>query len=245
MIDSLIVNGCSYMNVYAQGNGHLDLAKKLKLKHSESIAQSGCSNSRIIRTTLKHSYISQQKNLYILGMTFVSRSEAPILKCIDEDEETSFEGRWTNPQNQMFQSQWVHHWTFKDTKKFVELKLKEEVYSILDRTEDLMYRLLSLVESLESRGHRVLIYQQVDSSYFNVLSNPRLTLFQTKKNFIKGFQWLAIQSQHQRKVPIEDSIDHNSEYGVCPDEIKHRKIGSHAILNTFLTNYIENYKILE
>ena len=121
MIEGLVVNGCSYMDVYAQGNGHRDLAEKLNLLHYESIAQSGCSNSRIIRTTLKHSYNSSRKNLYVLGMTFISRSEAPILCC---DDPGSFEGRWTNPQNQIFRDQWEHHWTEKDTEKFVEIKIR-------------------------------------------------------------------------------------------------------------------------
>jgi len=231
------------MDVYANGNGHVDLAKKLKIDHCESLAQSGCNNSRIIRTTLKHSYSSQRKNLYVLGMTFISRSEAPILKCNDP---LSFEGRWTNPQNQMFRTKWEHHWTKKDTERFVKLKLKEEIYSVLDRVEDLMYRLLSLVESLEYRGHRVLIYNQADSTYSRELAdNAKLNLFRTKKNFIKGFEWLSIQYQHQRKVPFETEMNFKSEYGDCPDEMKHRKIGKHHILNTFLTNYIENYKILE
>lgn len=242
MIDSLVVNGCSYMQTYVDGNGHVDLAKKLKLNCSESLAQSGCSNSRIIRTTLKHSYFSQRKNFYVLGMTFIGRSEAPILHCNDP---VSFEGRWTNPQNQIFQDQWEYHWTEKDTKKFVEIKLKEEMYSLLDRTEDLMYRLLSLVESLESRGHRVLIYQQADSDYFaEQKRNVRLSLFKTKINFIMALRWNAIQWQHDQGVPAQEG-SYDSVYPECPENMKHRLQGHHQKLNDFLTNYIQVYKILE
>lgn len=247
MIEGLVVNGCSYMDVYAMGNGHVDLlnkinlALKLNITSCETIAQSGCSNSRIVRTTLKHSYIAQQKNLYVLGMTFISRNEIPILKS---DDPLSFEGRWTNPQNQLIQNRWDDHWTIKDTKRFVSLKLKEEVHSILDRTEDLMYRLLSLIESLQSRGHRVLIYQQADSSHIPYLDNARLKLFKDKKNFINGFEWLAIQWQHEQGIAYQEG-DYRSEYGDCSDNIKHRKMGKHHAINKFLTNYIKEHKILE
>ena len=241
MIEGLVVNGCSYMDVYAAGGGHIDLAKKLKLDHSESISQSGCSNSRIIRTTLKHSYFSKRKNLYILGTTFISRNEAPILRC---DDPGSFEGRWTNPQNQMYQTDWDFHWTKKDTDNFVNLKLKEEINSITDRTEDLMYRLLSLIESLNSRGHQVLIYQQADTDYLEIKKSPRLRLFKTKTNFVMGFLWSAIQWQHSQGVPVQEG-NYNNIYGYCPDNMKHRAPGHHDKINEFLTEYIQVYRLLE
>ena len=55
---NLVVNGCSYMASYAVGQGHVDLAQKLGLEHPASLAIGGSANSRILRTTLKHSYIS-------------------------------------------------------------------------------------------------------------------------------------------------------------------------------------------
>jgi hypothetical protein len=47
-------------------------------------------------------------------MTFLSRAELPIL----DDPDRSFEGQWTNPQNQEFSSRWQHNWTKKDTDLF-------------------------------------------------------------------------------------------------------------------------------
>ena len=176
MKDCLVVNGCSYMYEYVHGEGHDDFAEQLGIAKAESLAISGCNNSRIIRSTLKHSYLSSSKNFYVIGATFVHRNEAPILKC---DDPHSFEGRWTNPQNQYYKPRWEHHWTDKDTATFVELKLKEEVYSLLDRTEDLMYRYQTMIESLELRGHSVVIFQQADNSYFPELSNRRLSLFKS------------------------------------------------------------------
>lgn len=245
MIERLVVNGCSYMDVYASGNGHIDLASRLNISKAESIAQSGCNNSRILRTTLKDSYTTTEATLYVLGMTFISRSEVPILKYSPGDSpDTSFEGRWTNPQNQMYADRWEDFWTDRDTELFVKLKLKEEVLSLLDRTEDLMYRMLATINDLESRGHKIIIYQQADTDYFSYLNTQRLSLFKTKSNFVNNFHWTAIKWQHEKNVSINEG-DYNSKYGPAPPDIRHRKAGEHQILNEFLTNYINEHKILE
>ena len=86
MIQQLIVNGCSYTHSYALGQGHRDFAHRLGIDKAKSIAVSGSANSRILRTTLKHSYTAPP-TLYVLGMTFLSRLEIPI--CEPENE---FEG---------------------------------------------------------------------------------------------------------------------------------------------------------
>ena len=245
MINRLVVNGCSYMHVYALGNGHHDLADRLGIKTAESIAQSGCNNSRILRTTLKDSYITSESTLYVLGMTFISRSEVPILKYSPDDSpDTSFEGRWTNPQNQMYANRWEDFWTDHDTKLFVKLKQKEELVSLLDRTEDLMYRMLSTINDLESRGHKIIMYQQADTDYFSDLNTQRLSLFKTKSNFVNNFHWAAIKWQHEKNVSINEG-DYNSKYGPAPLDIQHRKAGEHQVLNEYLTNYINKHKILE
>lgn len=242
MIERLVVNGCSYMDAYVEGGGHIDLAKKLNIESAESLAQSGCNNSRILRTCLKDSYITDKKTLYVLGMTFINRSEVPILKC--EDEHTSFEGRWTNPQNQLFENQWEDYWTDDDTQKLVNLKLKEALYGLLDLTEDLMYRIISVITDLENRGHKVLIYQQADKSYWYFIDYARLQLFKTKKNIVNGFHWCSIIWQHEQGVPYMPG-DYKNRYETTPEEMRHRLSGEHVLLNRFLTNYIEEHKILE
>ena len=245
MINRLVVNGCSYMDTYASGKGHVDLASLLNISTAESIAQSGCNNSRILRTTLKDSYITNEPTLYVVGMTFISRNEVPILKYMEHDApETSFEGRWTNPQNQLFRDKWEDFWTDDDTELFIKIKLKEELLSLVDRTEDLMYRLLSMIADLESRNHKVVVYQQADTSYFSELSTPRLSLFKSKKNFIGSFAWPAIIWQHDQGVPIKDQ-NYASQYGTPPDHIRHRREGEHQLLNEYLTDYIKEHKILD
>ena len=244
MIQRLVSNGCSYMHAYNQGGGHIDLANRLNIPEAVNLAQSGCANDRIIRTTLKDSYLTDKPTLYVLGITFVSRYELPILKLEDnETEHTSFEGRWTNPQNQKFSNRWDHFWSEKDTDQFVALRTKE-VYSDIDKLEDLMYRLISLTSDLATRGHTALIFQQADSIFRDFhASNPRLKLFDAYPNFIQGLKWCAIPWQHEQGVPSQDYAGVN-KYGKTPEELKHRKLGEHKILNDFLTEYIKD-NILE
>jgi len=238
-MDRLVVNGCSYMHVYAKGGGHRDLANELDIKTAVDLSQSGCANGRILRTTLKDSY-NNEPSLYVLGMTFISRSEAPILDLLyGEDNETSFEGKWTNPQNQLFQERWSKHWSQKDTDDFVNLKLKEEVFSLLDRTEDLMFRMCALIDSLRLRGHRVIVFQQADNSYQMYLNAPRLFLFKKYPEFVDSFKWCSIQWQHEQGVPpIENPVE--GKYGKTPDEMLHRKSGEHKLLNQHLVKHYKN-----
>ena len=231
---NLVVNGCSYMASYAVGQGHVDLAQKLGLEHPASLAIGGSANSRILRTTLKHSYISPP-TLYVLGMTFLSRLEIPICK-----PENEFEGRWVNPQNQEFKSRWQHGWEQVDSNQFVETKLKSEVFSILDRTEDLMYRMLSTITDLKNRGHRVLMFQQADNLYQDHLDDPRLKLFY-RPEIINGFKWRAIAWQHEQKVQPTNYAPGSQH---VPADMTHPEIGHHALINDYLTNYIQEHKIL-
>jgi len=218
------------MDCYAQGGGHKDLATKLNIDNAVNLTQSGCANGRIIRTTLKDSY-DNEPTLYVLGMTFLNRKEAPILDLEkDEKEESSFEGKWTNPQNQIFQKRWNSYWKQKDTDDFVNLKLKEEIIGTVDLAEDLMLRMCAMIDSLKLRGHDAIIYQQADTCYQPFLDTPRLALFKKYSQFIEGFKWCAIQWQHSQGVPaLGDPFP--SKYGKAPEDIQHREPGEHKVLN--------------
>ena len=253
--EQLVVNGCSYMESYANGNGHKDLAHALGISQWHSLAIGGSANSRILRTTLKHSYQTDKPTFYVLGMTFINRSEIPILKhSIGESENSSFEGRWTNPQNQKFVNKWEHFWTEKDTEKFVDIRLKAELYSLVDRTEDLMYQMLAAMSDLTRRGHAVLLYQQADDILLTqrytgnparVIDSPRLKLMKSKVNILDGLEWCAIQWQHQQGVPELAGGNWKSIYGDAAPQIRHRALGQHQALNEYLINYIKEHKILE
>jgi hypothetical protein len=233
----LVVNGCSYMHKYAAGLGHVNLKTQLGIDFAQSITVSGSANSRILRTTLKHSYATTVPTFYVLGMTFVSRLELPI--C---EEETSFEGRWINPQNQEFKSRWQMHWTEQDSAQFVETKLKSEIYSIVDRTEDLMYRMLATINDLKSRGHQILMYQQADNLYQEHLHNPKLALLNSCPEIVHGFKWRATAYQHEQGVP-GSKYPPGSPY--VPPDMTHAEQGHHHVLNAYLTNYINEHKILQ
>lgn len=231
---NLVVNGCSYMESYAVGQGHVELAQQLGLDCPASLAIGGSANSRILRTTLKHSYTAPP-TFYVLGMTFLSRLEIPICEQLND-----FEGRWVNPQNQEFRSRWQYDWTQADSDQFVETKLKSEVFSILDRIEDLMYRMLSTIADLQSRGHQVLMFQQADNLYLDFLSDPRLSLFD-QPEIVGKFGWRASAWQAEQGVQPKD-------YGpgapYVPPDMIHAAIGHHQMINEYLTNYIQERKLL-
>ena len=242
MIKQLVVNGCSYTYSYAKGNGHKDLARQLGIPHAESLAIGGSANSRIIRTTLKHSYQTTEPTLYIMGLTFIHRHELPILK---EDTDSSFEGRWCNPQNQEFANRYEHFWDRAESERFVEFKLKTEVYGLLDRTEDLMYNVLSAIHSLHARGHRVLVYQQADDCYHYLLDNPRLALLSSTESIIGGFGWCAIGYQHKQgveKAPLGEGNFIGPK--TVPDNMRHPLAGQHRVLNEYLVKYINDRNII-
>ena len=235
MMHQLVVNGCSYMHSYAVGQGHIDLARRLQIADVHSIAVSGSANSRILRTTLKHSF-SAPPTLYVLGMTFLSRLEVPI--CEPENE---FEGRWCNPQNQEFEHRWQVGWNKKDSQQFVDIKLKTEIYSILDRLEDLMLRMIATIDSLHSRGHRVLMFQQADNLYQEHLTNPRLQFFD-RPEIVGAFRWRATAWQASQGVKPKQYAP-GSHY--VPPDMTHPAVGHHDMLNGYLTNYLHDNKILQ
>lgn len=236
MIQHLVVNGCSYMDSYASGNGHVGLANQLGIVTSESLAIGGSCNNRILRSTLKHAINNARPTLYVLGMTFVSRTEIPIL--VEQDQ---FEGRWTNPQNQQFRDRWEPHWSDTDYKNYIDLMLKWELHSLLDRTEDLMYRMISAEHMLTNLGHRVLMFQQADSSYYMWLQDPRLAWLQSSPRIVQGFKWAAVPWQHEQGV---EPTDYNNPEVKVPPHLVHPLPGSHKFLNSYLTNYIQEHKIL-
>lgn len=238
-INRLVVNGDSYMEVYARGQGHVDLAQQLGLGVAFSLAIGGSANTRVIRTTLKDSLIhSNEPTLYVLGIGFLSRWEVPILNV----SENTFEGRWTNPQNQDYRERWQHNWSESDTKKLVELKLKSDFYSIKDRLEDLMYQLLAMVNCLHNQGHRVICYQQSDKIYEEFVDHVTPNLFKNNCVFVDELKWRAVAWQHSQGVHTTEQIDTRFE---VPADMRHPAAGHHQLLNSFLVDYINKHNILQ
>lgn len=231
MVNKLVVNGCSYMASY--GQGHEDLAQRLGISLSESIARPGSCNNRIIRTTLKHSYQSTDCCFYIVGLTFPNREERPIGR--DDD---LFEGRWLNIQNGFLDTNFDEQWTQEDCDLYMRLKTKILMTNnLVDIIEDLMYRVTSMIADLRSRGHQVLVFQQVNNDYEYWKDDPRLFLFKENQYIVGGLGWFAVPWQIAQGAKTND-------YGSkVPVDVQHIATGEHRHLNEFLERYIKSNNV--
>jgi hypothetical protein len=217
------------MGGHARGLGHIDLARRLNITISESLAVAGSCNSRIIRTVLKDSYQTTEKTFYIVGLTFLARGELPI-----NAQRDPFEGRWLSTQHFQFpgNDRCQLYWTESDSKKYIELKNKTEADSVEDRLEHLMYQLLSMVNDLLSRGHQILIFRQPDDSYDHCLDQKEFTQLKNCVNIVDGLKWAAIPWQAQNGVNFEPAD------AIHPIGIRHAMLGEFGPLNNFLVEYI-------
>jgi hypothetical protein len=218
---------------HAYGNGHQDLADKLNITKSKSLAVSGSCNSRIIRTTLKDSYAAQEKTLYIVGLTFVGRTELPINRAGN-----TFEGHWISFQNGPNPThQYKDIWTDRDIEQFIKLKLKSEIDSIDDRVDDLVYRIASMVGDLRSRGHQIVVFRQTEQEYSRCLDDPKFTFLDSCVNIIDRLRWTAIDYQLAHGVQFEPG-----DSNLAPN-IRHACPGEHGPLNDFLVEYIKQHAL--
>jgi hypothetical protein len=232
MINRLVVNGCSYMAYYHRGGGTEQLAEKINIKQTYSLAENSVCNSRILRTTLKDLYSATVPSLYIVGITFVHRYELTVLKNKCDD------GYW-----QSFNGHTTHN--VKDCHDLVTLE-DLNAYSrawnsiIYDKElfDDLIYRVCSLVDAAKSQGHKILVFNTaehlvdfVDFSKYKFLKN--------KKEIIEHLYWRSIpwQLEQGADFPEEDS-------DIYPENCRHVRPGDHKWLNNFLLNYIKQHKIL-
>ena len=233
-MNRLLVNGCSYMNGYAAGNGHIDLAQQLNIAKAESHAIPGSCNDRIIRTTLKDSYTTTDSTLYVIGLSFLSRSELPINSIDDK-----FEGQWISITNEpSLNLQYQVGWTQSLVDQYIDLRLKYQMYSIADRLEDLMYRILSTIADLKSRGHQVLVYKQVNDVYEKFYNESQFSLLKKSANIINGLEWCANDWQYAH------GVEWDFRDAKLPLEVRHPKIGQFHVLNEFLIKYIQDNKLL-
>lgn len=241
MIKHLVVNGCSYMDVYASGGGAHDLVDRLGMQSCENLALGGSCNSRIIRTTAKHAHQNNRRpSFYLLGMSFMNRWEIPV--SLSDDK---FEGTWINPQSR-HQEKYLGPWTQEKTHEWADLNFDAHVYGMLDMLEHLSYQLLSLRLLLEQYGHRLLVFRQIsdqpEQEMLQHLEDPRLdTIFGDPMLFVDRYRWTAVHWQHQQGVP-QSAIRNDPP---PPPEFRHRRPGHHDLVNEYLTDYIKRNKILE
>lgn len=235
-VEQLAVNGCSYMELYHRGGGLRDLADSLNISNCVSLAISGSNNSRIIRSTLKHSYQTDLSTLYVLGLTFLFRWELTVAKYRNQNE-----GTWLNPQNSV-NPPLVRFWSASDTAAWIKLMFRSCGEGQSDYFEDLMYRVLALNASLTQRGHRLLCFNCADTSY--LLSEDELQRLQPMIDntcMIHRLQWRSVPWQQQQGAAL-----HVSEDGVelPPMEFRHIAPGQHRYINEYLQSYINQHHIM-
>jgi hypothetical protein len=233
-MNRLVVNGCSYMHSYSAGNGHVELAQQLNIAKADSIAVPGSCNDRILRTTLKDSYETTESTFYVIGLAFLGRSELPINNFDDK-----FEGKWLSIGNNFNSNfQYQDGWDQRLIDQYIDLKLKYQVYSIDDRLEDLMYRILSTIADLKSRGHQVVLYKQATDVYEKFYNDPRFLPLKKSTSIINGLEWCANDWQYSH------GVEWNVYDNKLPLSARHPKIGQFQVLNEFLINYIQDNKLL-
>ena len=247
MIEQVVANGCSYQESYVQGHGHTDLSQRFGCR-SDSLTISGSANTRILRTTLKHSYETDYKTLYLIGLTFISREELPILRYDHKANPTSqdiWEGAWTNPQNQQFnKDRYNKGWDNTSLKQWIVFREAYEYHTLIDRVENLMYLMLAVIDSLTARGHSCIIYQQADEWWPGMTrqQTDRIRLLDNNKHIIGGFKWCAVREQHRAGVKYQSDVQYREGHDIDP-EIRHRQPGEHKWLNDYLEDYIRQHEL--
>ena len=87
----------------------------------------------------------------------------------------------------------------------------------------------------------MLMFQQADNLYQELLDHPRLQHFKQVPYIIDGFNWRAVAYQHSLDV-TPTVYDPGTPY--VPPDMVHPAVGAYRILNDYLTDYIQEYKIL-
>lgn len=237
-IQSLVVNGCSYNEIWSKGPGPWTIAKSFGLRSIYFLSRGGSCNSRILRTTLKHSYQTQYPTLYLVGLTFLSRWELPI---VEADHTREFEGRWINPQAQGKEPLQLY-WTEQDTKTYTELSFKSVTWAIPDLLEDLMFRCVAAAADLNARGHNVVFWNNCDLAIPKVTKDSaRFDLLKSNAHFVDALNWAAVPWQHEQGA---EAIEYESKHNMPPPNLRHIKSSCFQHLNSYLTTWIRDNKIL-
>lgn len=227
-IDRLVVNGCSYMWYYHCGGGSQDLCSKLSLSTHHNLAEPGECNNSIIREVLRDSY-QNQPTFYVLGLTFVSRTELPL------GSSTSL---WRSTSNSRPPT--MHYkWSVDDDTAYSKLWQKAMVFGVNAVLEDLWLKLLCLIDSLTMRGHRVLIFNTAEYMIdYQDESQSIFSMIESRREIIDALRWKSIQWQSQQGARfLKEDANLNPR-------VRHIAPGEHKYLNGFLVGYIQQHSLL-
>jgi len=236
--DRLVINGCSYMKSYAAGNGHGDLASRLNIREYQSLAEYGSCNNRIIRTTLRDSVVNPAPTLYVIGVTFVSRYELPV-----NQDRDNLDGKWlsfttagsVNPPTAIIDP----CVSKKDLESYQDIWLKINLASVDEFAEDLQYRLLSMCDSLNHRGHGCIVFNTAEAVLDYVLDQDKFQPMKSRREIIGGLAWRSIPWQFDQGAAWSPEDQHHDR------NCRHVAPGQHQWLNQYLTNYIQEHTILQ
>ena len=226
----LVSTGCGYMQGYAHGKGHVDLAQQLGIVHAHSLSLSDSSNARIFRTIHADSLQNKESTLYVIGLTFLGRWDMPL-----NQDPVHQEGRWTSFQN--------HHSinditsTLRTPDEFstlIDIKIKTEKFSIPDRIWDLALTLRTVIDSLKQRGHGCVIFNTAEDLILPWLGDAEIKSLLEVPEIVNGLKWLSVPYQFDHGV-APSRFDHANE---LPTHHKHTNPGEHHVLNDFLVDYI-------
>jgi hypothetical protein len=104
---------------------------------------------------------------------------------------------------------------------------------------DLQWKLLSLIDTLNHCGHRVVIFNTAEDGVKSwLVVNPKFNPVRNRKEIIHGLAWKSIPWQFEQgaRWPVEDE-----QY---PPDCRHVIPGDHKWLNQFLIDYIKTNNIL-
>jgi hypothetical protein len=170
--------------------------------------------------------------LYIIGLSFLTRTELPIKKTPDV-----FEGKWMNITNLPDpDADYEYGWGVQSVKSYIGIKLR--AHNTSEQLEELMYQILSTVDSLTSRGHQAIVFRVPDDGYENLLMDTKFDLLKKSTNIIGGLSWGSLAYQYDNGVE-QDSNDYD-----MPRNIRHPAIGQYQVLNKFLFNYLQDNQLV-
>ena len=237
-IKRLVVNGCSYMDFYAQGNGHKELADKFNIPIAESLAKPGGSNQRTFRTTLADCY-NNEKTLYVIGLTFIHRYELPILALNDKWNNENHEGdkfQWINDQQLFELGELDDGITESDVRQFHKLKMKFEINSETEVLFNTVFLYTSMIDTILNNGHQVIVFNTAETTFKRYYHSGNLKFLERYKNIVDKFNWYSNSYQLSKGAKTS-----NEDIGRdMPSIYKHIAPGEHKHLNEFLYDYINN-----
>lgn len=233
MINRLVISGCSYMEQYAEGHGHVDLASSLGLQDYHSFAQSGSCNDRILRSVLRDCLSSSCPSLYVVGLTFLHRYELPIrYKSTDDGLWVSCTGKTLASRN----SEWRQNIELTEYNTYSALRA--HMFYLNESLEKLMYWLLATINTVKSRGSRIVVFNTAESGVDDFLDQDRFRPLNIPE-IVGAYRWRSIKYQFDQGAQWNQ---HDSGLDLYT---RHVASGQHRWLNDFLTNYIQEHKILQ